>query len=472
MYAILMISVLFIIPLCIMSYYNHPSADDYGYAILTKKVWDETGSIFAVLKMAVSTSIKFYNEWQGLYSSAFFLALQPGLFGEEYYVLTGYIMLFIIIGSTTYFTVYMSKQIGGTKMEALTISAGMLFIMFQFMPSVVQGVYWFNGAVNYVFFHGLLLLFICCMIELQKEMSIRKRIFLCFLGACIVILVEGGNHTTTLMGAVFPILVLVYDLFFKKHRHIISNLIMSGVALIGLAANVMAPGTAVRQRALEGYDAFYSIYLSIIYGIYRVFELFDLKVMIVSIILLPVIVSMVQPLIKRGFKFSYPIIVFIFSVGWIACMLVPPFYGMGSAGPDRLANVVYFQFIILTFINIFYFVGWIVCRLKLEGKLLEINWSWCLAMCVLAFGLYVNSKNDMWSVKAVEELRQNIPQQLSLEVYKRDELLKQSKGEAVLVDEFSVKSELLYYGGITNDPDYWCNEQTAQYYELESVATK
>ncbi len=473
LFSIILISILFIIPLCIISYYNHPSTDDYGYSLLTKNVWKETGSIFAVLKTAVDTSVNFYNSWQGLYSAAFFLALQPGIFGEQYYVLTGYIMLLILIGSTTFFTVYISKKIGGTIMEALAISAGMLFLMFQFMPSAVQGLYWFNGAVNYGLFHGLLLLLICCMIELQEDISIKKRVVLTLLGAVMAFLIEGGNHTTALMGAVFPVLIVLYDFFLKKHSHIISNLVITVVALIGLLANIMAPGTAVRQSAFGGHmNPFKAVYLSVIYGIYRVFECFDLKVIIVVLILLPAIVSMVQSLIKRGFKFKYPIVVFLASVGWISCMLVPPFYGMHTTGPNRLANIVYFHFIILVFINVFYFVGWLICQIKLEGRLMNVNLSWCMAMCILAFGLFVNSKDDMWSMKAVAELRQNIPQQFSIEAYERDKILRQSKGKNVLVDEFSVKPELLYYEGITDDPNYWCNGMATKYYELESVATK
>ena len=72
MIIIIILLILSIIPLCIISHYNHPSTDDYGYAMLTRDVWRETGSIFALLKAAIHTSINFYNSWQGLYSAAFF----------------------------------------------------------------------------------------------------------------------------------------------------------------------------------------------------------------------------------------------------------------------------------------------------------------------------------------------------------------------------------------------------------------
>jgi len=275
------------------------------------------------------------------------------------------------------------------------------------------------------------------------------------------------------MGVVFTVCVTLVDVFIRKHRHIVSNLLITVITLAGILANIMAPGTAIRQGMFGGHmNPVKAIYLSIIYGIHRVFEHFDFKLIIVIIVLLPVIVSMVQPLVNKGIKFQYPMIFFVASVGWICCMLFPPLYGMHSTGPNRLANIVYFHFIILAFMNVFYFVGWIICKLKQEEKLININRFWCISMCILAFGLFVYGKNDMWSVKAVEELTQNIPQQFSKEAYAMDTLLKDSKGQDVVADAYSVTSELLYYEGNTDDPNYWSNTQTAKYYELKSIVVK
>lgn len=98
-----------LIPLIRLCKYNHPSADDFSYSFRTYHEWSESHSLLKVLKEAINTSIYYYNNWQGLYSSAFFLALQPSIFGEEYYALTGVLMLFLI-GGGEYMFVFLHCQ--------------------------------------------------------------------------------------------------------------------------------------------------------------------------------------------------------------------------------------------------------------------------------------------------------------------------------------------------------------------------
>lgn len=93
------LTIISIIPLLKLCKYIHPCADDFGYSYRTFHEWNKSHSLWNLLKEAIATSKYFYNNWQGLYSSAFFLALQPSIFGEKYYALTG-ILLLIIIGET------------------------------------------------------------------------------------------------------------------------------------------------------------------------------------------------------------------------------------------------------------------------------------------------------------------------------------------------------------------------------------
>lgn len=160
------------LPLIYICRYNCPSADDYNYAINTFRVWNETHSVWAVLKEAVHTSIYFWNHWQGLYISAFLLALQPAVFGTKWYALTGIIMLVLIVGSTLIFSNYfICRLLKRNRLEGMTIGMAVSFMMIQFMPSSVEGIYWFNGAVNYGFFFAVLLIYICVFVELQREKS-------------------------------------------------------------------------------------------------------------------------------------------------------------------------------------------------------------------------------------------------------------------------------------------------------------
>lgn len=137
------LTLLGILPLLQLSFYNHPSADDYMYATNTYRVWNETHSLLQVLKEAVVTSAEFYQNWQGLYTSAFILALQPAIFGEGYYALTGFLMLGILYAGNFYFTDYvLHKRLQCSRLESFACGCIISFVMVQWMPSVVQGLYW------------------------------------------------------------------------------------------------------------------------------------------------------------------------------------------------------------------------------------------------------------------------------------------------------------------------------------------
>jgi len=128
--AIILICIICLIPMVTISRYNHPSADDYSYTILTHKAWLQTHSVFQVVKAAVETSIKFWNEWQGLYSSAFVLALQPAIFGEKYYAITGILLMLVIIISNCYFTFYfMYKKLEMCLSDSMALGMMLSFIV-------------------------------------------------------------------------------------------------------------------------------------------------------------------------------------------------------------------------------------------------------------------------------------------------------------------------------------------------------
>ena len=108
--ALIALFALSIIPLIILCRYNHPSADDFGYAVNTFQEWNNSHSLLKLIKEAAKTSAYYYNHWQGLYSSAFFLALHPAVFGESYYAWTGVIMLCLIGGGVHVFYSHMSSK--------------------------------------------------------------------------------------------------------------------------------------------------------------------------------------------------------------------------------------------------------------------------------------------------------------------------------------------------------------------------
>ena len=78
----------------ILCFFSSAYLDDYSYSIETRKIVQSGNwNIVDLIKAAIKTDITFYKTWQGLYSSAFILSLQPGIFSDGKYYGSGAIIL-------------------------------------------------------------------------------------------------------------------------------------------------------------------------------------------------------------------------------------------------------------------------------------------------------------------------------------------------------------------------------------------
>lgn len=464
-----------IIPLIILCKYNHPSADDFNYSVTTFCEWNSSHSVWKLLKSAVNTSKSFYDSWQGLYTSAFFLALQPAIFGEKFYALTGILMLSIIIFGTCYFFSFLVKKIiGGSALDGIAIGCVASFLMIQWMPSCVQGLYWYNGAVNYGLFYMVMLLLVCTVINLHKACgkkdNIKAILGCCFLGFWL----EGGNHVTAFMGLLFVLGFVLVEIYLKNKSKVICYSFILAFMVACFLFNVMSPGTKVRQDRLNDYgmDAIETIRNAVTGGLRNINSWIDLAPIVAVLLVIPIFLKLIKKVRDNtSFRFKNPFLVFVFSVAWICVMYCPPLYAMGYLGEGRLHNIVYYNFIILFLINIFYCAGWVVSKMdsKNESYVLGISMKWVYCTIVLVIGLLISRWDSTWGAEAVAEMKLGEPQLYSQQAHERNELLLNSGGHDVIVKEYSVRPETLFFDDITEDADDWRNASVRMFYGLNSI---
>ena len=167
----------------------------------------KTHSVGELIKTAWSTSIRFWHTWQGLYISAFVLARQPAIFGEAYYALTVWLTVGTIYGANLIFAEYvLHYKLKGSALGAMALAFTMSMVMVQWIPSAVQGLYWYNGAMNYTFFYGIFLLLIIGESSLHTAGSWWKYVLKVLGTLFLGIILMGGNHVTALCGLVLGIL--------------------------------------------------------------------------------------------------------------------------------------------------------------------------------------------------------------------------------------------------------------------------
>lgn len=102
-------------------------------------------------------------------------------------------MIVLMFGLMHYFikTVFGVLDI---QKNSVLVSAAALVLTLNGMPSIVQGLYWFNGAWNYIPFFYLTLFNLALLIRYEFEKIPQKR---WLIGSVLLsFLISGGNHVT------------------------------------------------------------------------------------------------------------------------------------------------------------------------------------------------------------------------------------------------------------------------------------
>lgn len=493
-YAIIAISLAFLLPLILLSFYNHPGADDFSYSFESRNVWLNTHSIFQVLLQAFKTSIWYWHNWQGLYSSAFLLALQPSIFAESAYAFAGLFILFSLCFATVFFAWYMlHKRLNFETLPSLALGFLVCLIEIQWMPDCAQGVYWFNGAGNYTFFYAvLLILAVACVsvgfgnnfkVENENKNSLNKINWLKFiikivLTSILAFILSGGNHVTAFLGFLMLLGIVIYAFFAKKMPLFLGNIFPLIFSLFGLILNFTAPGTAARQAqfATSKMSFVKTIINSTFHGFENTDNWFSIPLFLSLLIAFPIFYNGAKNLVQnKKCKFNKPLLVCVLALAWPCLMHCPPFYAMGHQGDGRLLNVVYFSIVMLAFVQEFYICGYIASRTNFNlsemlKNLMPKSKMWLIfAIFFALFSFFCFCGRKTHGFTAFRCIANGIAKQYDAEADKRDQIARSSAGQDVVFEPFSVYPSLLYLMDLSTREEDWPNTDYANYYGLKSV---
>lgn len=144
---VLVIFLLSLIPVFIMSFYNVPANDDYTFGYVTHSKWIETGSFLSVLLGAFETVSNYYFNWQGFFTSNFMASINPFVFNENLYFINTFSVI-IIFSTGLYFLVnkILKLYFKADTYDVILIVCPSLFVLFQFLPSAAEWLYWFDAG--------------------------------------------------------------------------------------------------------------------------------------------------------------------------------------------------------------------------------------------------------------------------------------------------------------------------------------
>lgn len=360
-YAIGMVSM---IPVIMISPYVFARADDYSFGYHCRAAWEDTGSLWEVIKGAFAMIEEAFVGWQGTYSSIFMMAIQPAVFDERLYAVVPMFFVLIITASSCFFlkTILIDWLNADRTISKICIGAYLL-LGIQCIPVIQSAFFWYNGAVHYITSHCMQL----CMMAFLIRLYIGKRRWTDYLGCIVSSIYVGGGNLMTLVGTLFLTLTIMLVIFVTKSWRKKKNIAVMCVVYWGaMAVNLIAPGNYSRLEKADGMGLIESFFQAFIGSAKFLFgEWMHWSVVLVLLFLIPFLWKIVRSI---KISFSYPLMVIGYSWCYLASLFFPMMYGAGGNRAGRYENIMFLQGILLLFFNIAYVLGWIQRKYDLMDK--------------------------------------------------------------------------------------------------------
>ena len=461
-----------LIPIFVLSEYSSPYADDFSFSCETHAAVQAGESLFRVLRSAAAKTADVYYTWQGTFSGVFLMAFQPGIFGLQAYSWTAWIMLTsLCAGVFFFFNSVFSGLLNYPKAVSFLSASAVLILCIQLMPSANQGIYWYNGAVYYTFTFGITLI----AYALAARYAVKGGIFRIILLFFLSVIIGGSNYVTALLSAIIFAFLMIGLLIIRNRRWRGILLPLITVA-VSLAISAAAPGNAVRQAEYPNSpNAVSAVLLS-----FKGAAFYSL-----NWISLPYIGMLIFTAIffwhssqKPGLKIKHAVLCSLISFCCFSSMFTPHYFAEGTAGPDRLINILYYSFVILSVLNVS--VWCIAVRNYLTERKIHTNHSSSSISVIpvlvvsfafaLLFGIGILFGNiHPTSVMALGELRNGEADAYFREILARQIVLEDDSIPDCVFQPIVSQPYLLFSGDMSSDPADYTNEDASSFYHKDSI---
>jgi len=451
------------LPAVAVAFYARPSADDYVYAAQTHAVIQQYGvDWLRIFSAAWEANRYFYENWQGLYVSGFLLALQPGIFGGAWYGVTFFCvtapLFFCFWGS---FSLVLRRLLPGQKRWPAALAVLFTYAYIQGLPNQVEGLYWFNGAMNYIPFFALTALNTGLLFDLQFSTGKRRMAELtasCALG----LVISGGHHVVGLLNMLLLLLAVLVGL--KRRSGWLLCPFFAGLS--GMLFNLLAPGTRVRVSGFASASLPEAVVKSFILAALQFVRYLDVPLLCLLALLTPVLLLIVKNEALPASLFRRPWIPPAVTFVLLWAMLFLPSYTMGGIGAGRLINVVWLVFVLGVSVSCGAFLGWLVRLRGVSFAGLKKFRYWPMAaaallVCMACIGGNTTKEGLQnryaTSLEAVWELGQGGPQRFAAALDAREAALSDEETADVTIAPLKEEERpaLLFFTDVSPGPDMW-----------------
>ena len=460
-----------LLPLLLLAFYDHPSADDINMGFAAHEAFLRTGNPLASLGEGLRMAWVDYCDWMGYFTSTALMSVPPSVFGESVYPAGPFILIAALTAATAFFLRQLLTGLAGMdKASSMAVTAVSLFLSVQALPAGmprVEAFYWYCSGANYTLTYSLGLCFLGLLI--LCSLTERKKRLLTALCCVLGFLTGGGNYMTALSVTIVSVTACAW-LWFRRKK-LPSQCLPTVFLLAGFAASCLAPGNQTREAIVEGYGAVKSILISLYYvPDLCIWQWTRFEHILLLLFLAPIYW---QAAGKSRLTFRYPLPVVVLAYGLAAANVTPPLYALANLDAGRLKALFYLQYVLLLVLTEGYLIGWLRNRvLGFTGNRETPRWFFpTLAMAFAALSLLsARVDRDYYTAgEAIRELADGTASAYREENRERLSLLSDDTQSDIILKPYSSHPDLLFYSDLSEDPKDWKCVGMARYYHKDSV---
>ena len=472
-------------PLLLIAPYNFPSADDWSYGKAAYRTLLQGGGFFEVLRSVFENTALYYKEWEGRFSNAFLASLQPGIWGEQFYVVVPWIMLGgLIVGELVLFGALLEKKAKGSNYLLVPVVVPSLMLQIMYTPSMSESFYWYTGAINYTFIFACSMVLFALIYKLATERVKLWKLFLRVILACVLSVLIGGDNYATSLSMFVAMVVVCVILWMSNRQGFYRICYLPVITAVSIVACILAPGNATRLNTnFDGGtsgNAFRAIGASFVRSFTNIYSWTNWKILIMILLIIPFVWMAVK---YMSFTFRLPVLFTILSFGVYASQITATLYVDGTTGGGRMAAILYYSYHVWVVANLCYWIGWFrknqakmaVCVQKVTGRAANFVRRFLLPYCAVAGALMVvmiacGDLKEVSCYRAYRDWRQGWAQQYAEAWEARLDVLHDDTVRVVEFEPIRMCPEAYVYTDLQDKYGYlWVNRDCASYYGKESV---
>lgn len=383
----------------------HPATDDFTFAVYTHPTWVKTGSLLHVLADAVSYALRTWRDWQGTITGVVLMALNPAVFSLPHYGVHAAVLLALHLLSWLAFTGHvLGRRLGLARGVWLPLYLALSAFGLMFLPDIVEGIYWFNGAWFYTGAQAAALLVLVLCDRLSESRAGRGALAAQAAVCSLLLFALGMDNYITAMMTLAALFMMALQRAWAAHRTpaagmigvlawdgekavprqtrafggprekaaqrqaaIRTALLLLPIAL-GLLLSVIAPGNSVRMERDGAHQAGLAWLLSSALwtmrdaGGYVVRFLVKTPLLALLIAATPLLARATDRMEEASWRYP-PAAATLLGAYLILCaMIFPHMYSSGYAGSGRVVNMYHFYMMLAAP------VAYVMVLLRLRAK--------------------------------------------------------------------------------------------------------